>query len=263
GENGEAELGSEWDLVREYGLTPELLAMSHVWDDGDGTYFVATKGAPEAIAELCGLDPAATGSMLARTQEMARDGLRVLAVASASWDVGRLPEDPHSFDFGLLGLVGFEDPLRPTVPDAVAQANRAGISVKMITGDYPETARTIGMAAGISNEGAVITGSELEAMDPEALQEAAAHAGVFARIAPEQKLLLVQALQARGEIVAMTGDGVNDAPALKAADIGIAMGARGTDVARESSDIVLLDEDFGRILSAVRLGRRIFDNLRN
>jgi len=257
-----AELGEDWGLAREYGLTPELLAMSQLWRNDDGTYFVATKGAPEAVAALCHLDQAATASLIERVHMLAGRGLRVLGVASGAWDQAELPEDPHAFAFRFLGLVAFEDPIRPTVPAAVSEANAAGIAVKMMTGDYPETARTIGLAAGIDHEGAVVTGSELASLDEAQLADVASRTGIFARVMPEQKLLLVRALQSRGQIVAMTGDGVNDAPALKAADIGIAMGKRGTDVAREAAGIVLLDEDFGRILSAVRMGRRIFDNLR-
>ena len=258
----EAELDSDWGLAREYGLTPELLAISQLWRSGDGSHFVATKGAPEAVAELCKLDPAERAAIAERVHHLAGQGLRVLGIAAGEWSGAAPPDDPHAFAFRFLGLAGFEDPVRSSVPAAMAEAATAGIAVKMITGDYPETARTIGQTAGINHEGAVMTGPDLNALDDAALSDAVHDTGIFARVMPEQKLLLVRALQARGETVAMTGDGVNDAPALKAADIGIAMGARGTDVAREAAGIVLLDEDFSRIITAVRLGRRIFDNLR-
>ena len=258
----EAVLDDDWGLAREYGLTPELLAVSQLWRDAGGRYCVATKGAPEAVAELCHLDADERERLAGRVHDLAGQGLRVLGIASGEWAGDAPPEDPHAFAFRFLGLAGFEDPVRASVPAAMAEAATAGIAVKMITGDYPETARTIGHAAGIDHQGAVLTGSALGRLDEDALSRAVHDTGIFARVMPEQKLLLVRALQARGETVAMTGDGVNDAPALKAADIGIAMGARGTDVAREAAGIVLLDEDFSRIITAVRLGRRIFDNLR-
>ncbi|HMP56215.1 MAG TPA: cation-translocating P-type ATPase, partial [Novosphingobium sp.] len=187
--------------------------------------------------------------------------LRVLGLADARWHAGELPPSQRDFRFTFRGLVGLADPLRAAVPDAVRQCREAGIRVVMITGDYPQTARAIARQAGIDAED-MLTGEELAAMPDEALRQRIATVGVCARIMPEQKLRLVEMLRQTGEIVAMTGDGVNDAPSLKAADIGVAMGGRGTDVAREASAIVLLDDDFGSIVKAVRMGRRIYDNLR-
>lgn len=251
-----------WSPAREYGLTPKLLALSRAWRDGKGRMLVATKGAPEAVAALCRLGTAETAIMLERVQALADEGLRVLGVAEAVLEEGAaLPADPRGLGFRFLGLAGFEDPVRATVPAAIAEAGAAGITVKMITGDFPATARAIAAAAGISSD-RIVTGAQLAAADPAEIATMARKANIFARVRPEQKLLIVSALQAAGETVAMTGDGVNDAPALKVADIGIAMGQRGTDVAREASDLILLDEDFGRITDAVRMGRRIFDNLR-
>jgi P-type Ca2+ transporter type 2C len=249
-------------LVFEYGLRPELLAVTQIWEDADSNLLlVAAKGAPEAIAELCGSPPAERDRLKDTVDEMAR-GMRILAIARASAGRGgEYPSSPRCFDFEFLGLVGLADPLRPTVPAAVAECRSAGIRVVMITGDYPQTALAIAAMAGIES-GSAITGSEIEQMTPAELQRRSRDATVFARITPEQKLRIVEALKLNGEIVAMTGDGVNDAPSLKAAHIGIAMGGRGTDVAREASSLVLLDDDFSAIVAAVRLGRRIYDNLR-
>ncbi|WP_029934861.1 cation-translocating P-type ATPase [Sphingomonas sp. UNC305MFCol5.2] len=252
-----------WDLRHRYPLDPGLLAVSHVWTTGepDGDQVVATKGAPEAIAELCNLDLAARAGIEVAVDEMASQGLRVLGVAEAQWHGAGLPDTQRGFTFAFRGLVGLQDPLRPSVPDAVRQCRNAGIRVVMITGDYPETARAIAARAGIDG-GEVVTGAMLASMSDAALAAKVMEITIFARIMPEQKLRIVEALKARGEIVGMTGDGVNDAPSLKAAHIGIAMGGRGTDVAREASSIVLLDDDFGSIVTAIRVGRRIYDNLR-
>lgn len=251
-----------WDLRRHYPLDPSLLAVSRVWDTGGGRadHVIASKGAPEAIAELCGLDKAARAELERRTDAMAARGLRVLGVAEARWHGEELPGTHRAFAFELAGLVGLEDPLRASVPEAVRQCRSAGIRVVMITGDYPETARAIAAQAGIESR-EVVTGRMLERIDDTELLQRVGDIGIFARILPEQKLRIVEALKAQGETVAMTGDGVNDAPSLKAADIGVAMGGRGTDVAREASAIVLLDDDFGSIVAAVRMGRRIYDNL--
>jgi Ca2+-transporting ATPase len=248
------------ELVHTYGLRPDLLAMSNAWRDG-ATTRIAAKGAPEAIAGLCRLDPAARQALTSEVEAMAAKGMRVLAVASADFAGADWPETQQGFAFHLLGLVGLADPLRPGVPEAVAECRSAGIRVVMITGDYPATAAAIARQAGIEATD-MVTGAELAAMDDAALAARIGRTTVFARIMPEQKLRIVTALKAAGEVVAMTGDGVNDAPSLKAAHIGIAMGGRGTDVAREASALVLLDDDFGSIVGAVRLGRRIYDNLR-
>ena len=255
--------GPEWKLVHAYGLRPDLLAMSHVWQAADGRqeFVIAAKGAPEAIADLCHLSAADLAALTQSVDAMAAEGLRVLGVARASFAGQTWPDSQHDFAFEFLGLVGLADPLRPSVPDAVSECRSAGIKVVMITGDYPATARAIARQAGLDAED-LVTGEELEKLSDAELALRVRTATVFARIMPEQKLRIVNALKANGEIVAMTGDGVNDAPSLKAAHIGIAMGGRGTDVAREASSIVLLDDDFGSIVKSVRLGRRIYDNLR-
>lgn len=255
-------LHPDWLLDQETPPTPQRMAMSQVWRGPDGGLHVAAKGAPEAIAGLCGFDAAQRADLQGRVEALAARGLRVLAVAQghATGDAPALQAGDG--DFTWLGLLGFEDPLRPSVPAAVARAARAGITVAMITGDHPATALAIAAQAGIDTSAGALTGEQLAALDDAALREAVGRVRVFARVMPQQKLRLVQALQSRGEVVAMTGDGVNDAPALKAAHIGIAMGVRGTDVAREAAGVVLLDEDFSRIVDAVRTGRRIQSNLR-
>ncbi|CAN5141490.1 HAD-IC family P-type ATPase [soil metagenome] len=247
-------------LAHGYALRPDLLAMSNVWDDGEALT-ISAKGAPEAIGELCHLSGHALAAITAAVEAMAVRGIRVLAVATATARNRDWAETQHGYDYTLAGLVGLADPIRASVPVAVAECRSAGIRVVMITGDYAATARSIATQAGIA-EGDVLTGADLAALDDAQLAERLKTVTVFARIMPEQKLRIVQAFKADGEIVAMTGDGVNDAPSLKAAHIGIAMGKRGTDVAREASAMVLLDDDFGSIAQSVRIGRRIYDNIR-
>jgi Ca2+-transporting ATPase len=254
---------SEWQLAREYELSPELLAMSHLWRNALESHdTVATKGAPEAIAELCQLSPEQHSDLMRSAEKMASKGLRVLAVAKAhhashlSW-----PALQTDFEFSLIGLIGLADPLRVAAKSAIAECHQAGIRVIMITGDHPTTAKAIASQAGI-NCSQILTGKEMAAMSKAVLQQRMSYVHVFARVTPHQKLTIVEYLKAQGEVVAMTGDGVNDAPALKAAHIGIAMGNRGTDVAREAASIVLLRDDFSSIVSAISLGRRIFSNLR-
>ncbi len=253
----------ELELVHTYGLRPDLLAITQVWKSKSGgtRQTVAAKGAPEAIASLCHLNAKDLASVTKSIDTMAAAGLRVLGVASANFAGRKYPASSRGFKFNFLGLVGLSDPLRKTVPEAVNQCRSAGIRVVMITGDYPATAQAIAKQAGIVSE-VVITGDQLGKLNDAELAERVQVATVFARIMPEQKLRIVNAMKANGEIVAMTGDGVNDAPSLKAAHIGIAMGGRGTDVAREASSMVLVDDDFGSIVTAIKLGRRIYDNLR-
>ena len=253
----------DWTLAHGYGLRPEMLAVSQVWRAVDRPeYVIAAKGAPEAIIDLCHLGPDATSRIETSVNEMAAEGMRVLAVANASYAGDEWPSSQHDFQFRFLGLVGLADPLRPGIREAIAECRRAGVRVVMITGDYPLTARAIAADAGLDTSGIVITGDEIAGMAKEDLCHRIADVAIFARIMPEQKLRIVEAFRANGEVVAMTGDGVNDAPALRAAHIGIAMGMRGTDVAREAASIVLLDDDFSSIVAAIRLGRRIYDNLR-
>lgn len=260
---GTEHIHESWTLIEEYPLSRELLAMSRVWQSPDmQQYVIAAKGAPEAIIDLCHLDNETARAIAGQVDQLAAQGLRILAIARAQFQKTSLPSNQHDFIFEYLGLVALADPLRPTVPLAVKECLNAGIRVVMITGDYPTTARRIAEDAGLDATGEIVSCNDLDAMSPTQFQNSIQHANVFCRATPQQKLLLVNALKDSGEIVAMTGDGVNDAPALKAAHIGIAMGERGTDVARESSALVLLDDDFLSIVTAVRLGRRIFDNIR-
>jgi Ca2+-transporting ATPase len=255
-------LHHDWKLKHEYPLTPALLSMSRVWSLAAGQELViAAKGAPEAIAELCHLSPDRLKELAKQASEMASEGLRVLGVAKSKWGQSPLPESQRELTFEWIGLVGLADPIRSEVPAAVEECHRAGIRVIMITGDYPGTAQNIARQVGISAPDQVLTGLEVGKMEDAELRERVRSTNIFARMVPDQKLRLVSALKANGEVVAMTGDGVNDAPALKAAQIGIAMGARGTDVAREAADLVLLDDSFSSIVEAIRQGRRIFDNL--
>ena len=256
-------LHAHWTLVHEYPLSPELMALSHVWRGPDRQHYViAAKGAPEAIADLCHLSNAQINELEESIRVLSDRGLRVLGVARAEFREEPLPGKQHDFDFEFLGLVGLVDPIRPAVPEALADCYTAGIRVIMITGDYPGTARHVAAGIGLAPRDEILTGAELDRMSDAELRERLRWVNVFARVVPEQKLRIVEALKADGKIVAMTGDGVNDAPALKSAHIGIAMGARGTDVAREAAGLVLLDDDFSSIVAAVRLGRRMAANLR-
>ncbi|MFA5052082.1 MAG: cation-translocating P-type ATPase [Patescibacteria group bacterium] len=252
---------TDWKQIREYPLTDKLLSMARAWlPPNQKEYIVAAKGAPEAIADLCHLDKAAISRLESHIEQLADMGLRVIAVAKAR--TASLPAGQHDFTFSIIGLLGLADPIRPAVPSAVSECRKAGIKVKMITGDYPGTARHIAAQIGMESPITILTGQALEKMNKKELAMKVKETDVFARVVPEQKLHIVQALKATGEVVAMTGDGVNDAPALKAANIGVAMGGRGTDVAREAAPVVLLDDNFTSIVAAIRTGRRIYDNLR-
>ena len=261
--SGTEHLHQDWELLLEYPLSRELLAMSNVWRSKKGDdYIIAAKGAPEAIFDLCHLGEQEVAALTLEVEDLAAQGLRVLGVAKSHFHLGQLPDGQHAFPFSYLGLIGFADPVRPDAAAAVSECRTAGIRVAMITGDYPATARNIARQIGLSETDKILTGTELESM-PAAQRDAEIHStSVFARVVPEQKLQIVESLKSLGEIVAMTGDGVNDAPALKAAHIGIAMGGRGTDVAREASSLVLLDDNFASIVAGIRMGRRIYANLK-
>lgn len=260
---GTEHLHSDWVLSKEYPISDNLLAVSYAWRPGrDHGFVVSAKGAPEAIIDLCHLKPEVDSVIESAVGELASKGLRVLGVARA-YSKDPLPSQQHDFDFEFLGLIGLADPVRPGVLEAIAECRSAGIRVMMITGDHPETARSVARQIGFSSTEEVITGPELEGMSEAELEGRLKTTHLFSRMLPVQKLKLVTILKKQGEVVGMTGDGVNDAPALKYAHIGIAMGQRGTDVAREAASLVLLNDDFSSIVAAVRLARRILLNLRN
>lgn len=246
-------------IIREYPLEEGSLSIVHVWGRDGKPNIAALKGAPEAVFDLCHVNKTQRAMLEARVGEIAKEGLRVLAVGKAL-DVTNIPKDRKDIRFTFLGLVGLADPIRKEVPLAVKTCLKAGIRVIMITGDYPDTAQHIGKQAGF-DYGEVITGAEFEGLSEHKRKEVIKNVSIFSRVNPSNKLTIVRALKDNGEVVAMTGDGVNDAPALKAAHIGIAMGKKGTDVAREAATIVLLDDDFSSIVKGIRLGRRIYDNL--
>ena len=249
-------------LIKEYPLSNDLFVMTRIFQSPTLKDNIAyCKGSPEAIFSLCHLPKIETLNLTTIVHELAKKGLRVIGAAKCELKKEKLPKEQNEFDFQFVGLVAFEDPIRPEVPNAIKECNQAGIKVIMITGDYPETAKSIASKIGMQNIEHVLTGADLEKLGIQELKDKIKHTHIFARIIPEQKLHIIQALKANNEIVAMTGDGVNDAPAIKAADIGIAMGLRGTDVAREASSLVLLDDNFASIVKAIRSGRKIFDNL--
>ncbi|MBL0087493.1 MAG: cation-translocating P-type ATPase [Ideonella sp.] len=261
--------------VHAYPLSAGLLMVTQVYRGGDlgrgaDGHVLAAKGAPEAVADLCRVSPAERSALRSQVEAMAERGLRVLGVAQGFGPLPATapgasapawPASQRDFSFQFVGLIGMADPPRADVPAAIAQCQQAGVRLIMMTGDHPATARAIARQVGLSERPAVIAGPELDALDDAALLVRLRHTDLCARLQPVHKLRLVQVLRAGGEVVAMTGDGVNDAPALKAADVGIAMGERGTDVAREAAALVLLDDSFASIVAAIRQGRRIYDNI--
>jgi magnesium-transporting ATPase (P-type) len=234
--------------------------MATLNEDGQGGRKLYLKGAPEVVLRRCDVEP---GTVLAEVERLASRGMRVLAVASRDLPASHegLRMEDMSGGFRLLGLEGMIDPPREEAISAVRTCHTAGITVKMITGDHAKTAEAIGAQLGILEGGQVVTGAQLAELDEARLREAATSSNVFARVAPEHKLRLVRALQKEGQVVAMTGDGVNDAPALKQANIGVAMGITGTAVSKEAADIILTDDNFASIAAAVEEGRRVYDNL--
>jgi Ca2+-transporting ATPase len=251
-----------WSVIREYPLSSEMFSVSHVWKSPKSNEFtVAAKGSPEAIADLCHLNRKQTDNLDLSIRQLSARGYRILGVAGTHFHKADTAKKQHDYPFEFIGLIIFRDNVRPNTATAVRQCYGAGIRIIMITGDYAGTAQAVAKEIGLEHAENVLTGTDLATMSAGELRERIKTVNVFARVVPQQKLLIVEALKANGEIVAMTGDGVNDAPALKAAHVGIAMGERGTDVARETADLILLNDDFMSIVTATRMGRRIFDNL--
>ncbi|TGM74079.1 cation-translocating P-type ATPase [Leptospira mtsangambouensis] len=247
--------------VKDFPLTPDHLTMVRVLQ-GKNAYHSYAKGSPEAIFDLCQFDSAESNFWTTKTNELAKEGYRVLGVAKSKSSSSNIPEERKHVDYLFYGLLAFLDPIREIVPLAVKTAYDSGIRVIMITGDYPETAKNIADQIGLKDSHLVYTGKALASLNETELQSVIRTCNIFSRVSPEDKWRIVRMLKADGEIVAMTGDGVNDAPALRTANIGVAMGERGTDVAREAADIVLLDDSFSSILESVKIGRQIFDNLK-
>lgn len=261
---GTDHIHTQWNLVREYPLSDQLLAMSCVWiaESKGREHLIATKGAPESVIKLCQLTIDVATRIEKQTTEMASQGLRVLGVAKAKFLNANLPQQQSDFSFEWVGLIGLEDPVRKNVPSAIVECQNAGVRVVMMTGDFKETALKIANESGINSTNLILSGADLSQMTDSQLKTVIPNVQIFARMIPEQKLRIVKALKEMGNVVAMTGDGVNDAPSLKWADIGIAMGSRGTDVAREASDIVLLDDNFISIVSGIKQGRVIYSNIK-
>ncbi|MDD4168881.1 MAG: cation-translocating P-type ATPase [Desulfotomaculaceae bacterium] len=250
------------ELLAEYAFTNELKMMGHVWKH-DGEIIIAAKGSPERILTICSLNDHERRSAEAKLVDMSKQGLRVIAVGMmkpASAD--DIPAELTACTLTLCGLIGLTDPPRESVKEDIKQCTKAGVRVVMITGDNGLTASSIARQIGMPNSDHIITGDEINQMTGEELRERIKEVSIFSRVVPEHKMRIVKAFKDNGEIVAMTGDGVNDAPALKYADIGIAMGKRGSEVSREAADLILMDDNFSTIVHTIRDGRRIFDNIR-
>jgi Ca2+-transporting ATPase len=261
--HGDNSLTTGFRLIKEFPFTSNFPVVVNVWEDDNAPlYEVSAKGAFETIAELCNVGEPTLEKLQEQVSEMANKGLRVLGLASATYLKPLLPDDVRTFTFQFKGFIGFSDPPKESIAKAITECHAAGIRVIMITGDYPVTAQAIAHKVGIPDSSDVITGKQIAILSPTELAKSVSSSTIFARILPEQKLAIVEALKLNGEVVAMTGDGINDAPALHAADIGIAMGGKGTDVAREASSLILLDDDFNSIVKTIRNGRHIFDNLK-
>ncbi len=259
---GTEHLHREWSLIRDYPLRTTFFT-SKAWKrEADPLLVVGAKGAPEAVIRVCRMPDETREAVLAQSAKMASEGLRIIAVARTSVRDGELPSAQESFRFEFVGLIGLKDPLRPEAKNFISECRLAGIKIYILTGDHPGTAFSIAQELGLPSDLKRFTGAELELLTESELRDQLGDCGVFSRVTPLQKLRLVTALQSKGERVAMTGDGINDAPALKKADVGIAMGGRGTDVAREAAHLVLLNDDFGSILMAIRMGRQIRKNLK-
>jgi Ca2+-transporting ATPase len=253
---------TDYQQVHEYPIGGSPPMMTHIFQNHSEEFIIAAKGAPERILRQSNLADDEVKEIEHQALEYARQGLRVLGVGKAIWDGKDWPDAQDSFRFTFLGLIAFQDPPKENIRETIETFRRAGISVKMITGDYAETALAISKQVGLSDNDEVISGAEVLTLEPQELQSKLSRVSIFARMFPEAKLKLINALKESGEVVAMTGDGVNDAPALKAAHIGIAMGQRGSEVAKGAASLILTDDDLAHMTDAVALGRKIYDNLK-
>lgn len=250
------------ELLKEYAFSNQNKMMGHLWLK-DGKIQLAVKGSPENVAELCKLNDEQMQSITVQMEKMAKQGIRVLAVAEQRFEnADDTPQNLTDCSLHFLGLVGLIDPPRPDIDKQISKCTKAGIRVVMITGDNGTTAASIAEKIGIPNAQNFLCGHDIDSMSDEELREAVKNTNIFARVVPEHKMRIVKALKDNGEITAMTGDGVNDAPALKYADIGIAMGQRGSEVSKEAADLILMDDNFSTIVDTIQDGRRIYDNIR-
>ena len=249
------------ELITEYPFTSKLKMMGHVWKIQD-KIITAVKGSPEGVLKICKLTESKRELILKQQAELASDGCRVIAVAAKETSsLDSVPSNIEDCELDFIGFISLSDPPRKEVKKSIDVCKKAGIKVIMITGDNPITAKAIGKQIGFSDYNNFLTGDQIDSMSEEELTEAVKNTNIFARVVPEQKLKIIKAIKQNGLTVAMTGDGVNDAPALKYADIGIAMGKRGTSIAKEASDMILLDDNFSTIVETVKDGRRIYDNI--
>lgn len=254
-------LHDKYQIIKEYAFDQNLKCMGYAWRSTRQAELVI-KGSPEKIIELCSLNPKARAELLEQIEQLAARGLRVLGVAYKTLATNKIPANLKKIQqLEFVTLLGFEDPVKPQARQAVVSCQKAGIAIRMITGDHPRTASHIALTLGIKNPDKYLIGVQIDAMNVAELTEKVKNYFVFARISPEQKLRLVSALKKSGEVVAMIGDGVNDGPSLKEADVGVAMGQGGTNVAREAADLILMDDDLLTVTTAIRHGRRIYDNI--
>ncbi len=253
---------TQYQQVHEYPISGKPPMMTHIFKNNLNEIIIAAKGGPEALLNKSGMSTEDINRVQQQLRSYAKDGFRVLGVGKGRWKDSTWPVSQEEFDFEFLGLIAFYDPPKPKITDTINTFNKAGISVKMLTGDYPETSMAIARLIKLDNDGKYITGNEVTHLSPEELKKQVKETNVFARMFPEAKLSVINALIENGEVVAMTGDGVNDAPALRAAHIGIAMGERGSEVAKNTAGLIITDDDLSHLTDAVALGRKIYDNLK-
>lgn len=251
-----------YKLVYEYPLGGKPPMMTHIYEGPNGEKIIAAKGAPEAVIEVCALSKSQKDTILKAMQKMAHKGYRVLGVGVAEFEGTNYPKIQQELQFIFKGLIAFQDPPKANIQAVFETFYKAGIQVKIITGDNAATTTTIARQIGFKNSEKVLNGSELMEMDAKTLNQKVMETSIFTRMFPEAKLKIIQALKDNNQIVAMTGDGVNDGPALKSAHIGIAMGKKGTEIAKQAANLILIDDDFSKMVDAIAMGRRIYLNLK-